>query len=778
MARKKGGRRGSKRKKTSTSKYKFRDARMQYHLGNFAKAASILRQATIDPHEKAKAQQLEIAINQQIAYELFTNRQYQEVIDTLQTSIKGKENQKETWIVKTHVFVGLSYLYLGGFESAKNHLNKVLQSKETTSFAFYYLLADVYHNHASYSKDLDFFSTHPTFVASIEKEQKDYLTIIFSIFKDDIEKANTQIKLFEDKSRAQKLNVDAIHAILNQSKLNTASTNKIKPLYRLLLSLPIDFEEKKYLSDFSYLKPALEKQALLANAFNLQKTITSLCQEAIPIPSKHWMDLLEQISDEYKYALVYNQMVALSKEDFEGNMGEMLRILETLHDAFFKIPESIFLYLQIVFYDVDSHYFYIFWKNVTQYLERFSKLLTPGQLNRIGWKLYEIFMSYNRQQYANSLEDIQHMAQQYNMLGLNMWLMLEEINQSKLKLSAKASSFFASKEVQNNERQIIENLTEFTQSLSISHGLFSGLSELFGISTGGGDIYEHQKLNRLQEQLFKAFAVEVHPSSKDIIFKIYKILHEENKKALEDSQSKISLNNYEALKKNYLQSLIHFEENHPESTHYQDYKRLLVLKDKNELVKLLQGRMTLSAQRKLKKFVQSDESIENTLTIFIELIDRKHFEEELITSLSHFFHVLGQEQPQKAAEYGEKFTNSYLRGCKAKHRCEHPDEFFLKFLEKSMTKFNGFLFATFYRMAQIYPLPLTNDKSALHYRVIGLLLENIMDSMQKNPQQTVHDEFNQALLAALGAKIKRDKRLKKLKKLYQEASIFFKNHNK
>lgn len=772
MARKKGGRRGSKAKKTSKSKYKFRDARMQYHLGHFAKAESILRQAAISPAEKEKAQELKINIHHQLAYQYFSQHQYQELLKLL----KETDNLSNTALIKNQIFTGLSHLYLGEFQKAKEDLKIVITSKETASFSFYYLLADLYQNHTTYHSEQDFLEFQANFVAPLEAHHKVYLSILFHIFNQNIKKAIEEIKNFDVKSRTQRLNMDALEAILSNDAFQTRSIEKIKPLYKLLLNFSLSTEEKTFLASFPNLELALEQQDLLADFEHVRKGITNLCQNGEAIPIKYWLSTYQQIPEKYQAYLIYNQVAALFNEDLEDGYRDICRILSTPKNPFFTLPDSLFLYLHIVIYDVDSHSFQDVWKNITNHIQKFAQLLTPGQFNYISWNLEKILVNYNRRDYINYKDNIQLLAEQYQMIGLKFWMILEQAINEKGALPNEASDLFTSKEIQNSKQFLLPSLNEFKEALHLHNFLDMFMFDAKDLPK---ERYLHKVLNRLQTQLFKAFSVEnIHPSAKAIIFDIYLILIGENKKALEDKQHQLSLSNYEALKENYLKTLIYFDENKPESFYYKGYRTLLSMKDKEEILQLLQGRMTQNKKKRLKAIAQTDSGIESVFDVFFDLIDHSHFDDDLIVPLSSFFQLLGQENLKKATLYANKFMERYLNELKAKHQCEHPDEFFLKFLETSIKKFDNVLFGLFYHMARLYPLPLLHNKSALQYRVIGFLLEHIMTVLKKAPKAPINMDFNQQLLLYLGAKIKRDKRLKKLKKTHQEATAFFENYNK
>ena len=768
MARKKARRR-QKAKKKQSFKYIFQDVKMKYYSGNYKSAASILRQAKIQAHEEKKAQQLDIKIQYHLAIEAFSLGNYKGVIPIIQSLSNHKETTHSVPLLKkAPVFLGLSYLFLNEYDKAATHLESAVNLK-LGNFSIYYLLAKLYRNHGVYTQLSDFIAAYPAHANNLRDDQKTYLESAFLMLKNDLAQAAVVLDSFEATNDIQSANIQALRAILTNNIL--PYDERIKPLYKLLLELSLSKEEKNQLGEIKLLSNELASFEAKEKNISLKKQLNSLCLEGRPLSAQVFEKVLQTLSKEYYPYLVYNQVAALYNENLEKNATTINQIINNHQISFFQVPESLFLYLSLVSYDESPHLASTVWKNIDAYLKDFKHLLSQGQLDQLGWLLHTNFINSKFSKTARYKRKIRQLADTYQMVGLKLWGILDTSLNTKKVLNNKESDLFTWKNVQHNRTQITKAVEQFFKETNTKK-LFNQLGDILGIRGLPDDLvnpgqnilysFQNQFILSLKKQ-------EVHPNAKEVILELFQLISKETI-AL---KGKHDVEKMEELLNNYAEYLEKFEENHPQSSYFQDYQSLVQIKMQNKLKSDLLHPKISHVKEKLQELISAKENINEIINVFITLLDEQHFETRLILPLTHFFDLLYKTHPEEAVNCAEIFTKNYHSELKDNYSCEHPDEFYIEFLEELMRKFNmNNLFPVVYVLAKYYVFTLLEEENA-DFRLISSLLTQLMKRLKQDTDFEYDDNFPRILLNFLKPKILRYKRTTKLKRVYNDAVDFF-----
>ncbi|MCP3931698.1 MAG: hypothetical protein GY705_21660 [Bacteroidetes bacterium] len=769
MARKKSKKRKGRSK--GQKQYSLSDVSMRFHQGNYKLALRTLANAKVRSEEAAKAKELKVNICHHLAYDHFCKQEFESAIKAVSSvlNMQAKEGQQFPLEVTT-TLVGLCHLYMGNFQKAESCLQASIEKENTRMFGFYYLLAILYQ--ARYESFSRFKENFASYFSHLDESRLEYLEIFFHLLKREYDTASHLLAAHETDSHIQHLNFNALQAIINKNNKSVSHSTKLKPLYRLLLRYELSATEKTYLSSYQALSPYFEElQQKEKDTLNLLR-IRQLCEEGEPLLDVDFSHLLQNIPEDLQPYVVYNQLALLyNSKNFQDNYNGILSYFKKNSRLFFRIPESIFLYLSFVYFDSDKHIASSFFSNIDQYLKNFGHLLSNSKLNRLGWMIFSCMDDNPDFTKLSNIgkRGIYELASQYpNIVAFQLWLMVEasvmpaSSQKGKLHLD-----LFSDPDVQNQRKEIIKHLDAFYRKMYPQESLLP-----FAMFSRKEDLHFFKTIiKQFTEQLLKSINDSSVAVEAKVVLDIFNLLHKYLAKLFNESEVKAD-SLYKSIKTGYQKALDYFDEKQENSPYFQDYKTFLLLPKMAKISSLLEEQ-PWNLEKSLAKLVKEG-AASVILDMILRNIEDSDFNSYYIPPLRIFLKV----QVDHAQERSVEFTESFIHAFKNKFQNIYyapSDEYYLELLKNCITKLKSSKYhKMIYTLVRGFRKELTEVEVAVYYNTAGKVLQFLMQAITNQPDFEYDASFVDELLQFTGDVAKKRK-LKGLGAIHKQAEVFFNN---
>ena len=738
---------------------------------HFSEAAAMLRKVKFPPKEKKEADQLNINIHYFWALDAFKNNDYLQAITTLRMFVERFKKKINLPLEKANILLGLCYFYNQDFGKATDYLMTAKNNPATQSFYFYYLLALVYKK--KYTNIATLLNDHEKEQAFLNPNQKTYLEIAIAIVQADFTKAQKLLAGFVPKNKTIASNIASLQAILRDTDYSD-SVKKIKPLYKSFLSLTLSDSEKKYLSKIPAFNQQVEHLKNNQLQTDLVKPLERLCEKGLSLTKKDFERCLG-LPEKYRPYIVYNQVTALFNEDIEETELEIVAILKKYDWYFFQVPEAVFLFVQIVYWNPENFTTVFFWKNIETSLDRFGKTFSNLQLNRLSWRLVGCLDDHGFSEGKTSDRRQNKLVKNYpQMLGLKWRQLTEYLLAPKTGLLESALDLFTFPNFQYGGHIAKSKWEDFLDMMYPDPAIISMMFNRVLMDDDylpvGESMIEEGMNNAYMISLTKAQSVliratteyTVHLKNK-VVLDFFKLTNqyiqkfEKEKKLILDKQLKTHF--FEA----YHKMIVFFEEDTSNSDYLQDYQTFEQAPKINRLAKILEedeaGKDTVEL---LQEYLEKGES--NIIhQVLLDELRFTTFIENALHKVSTYLNILiieGGKEP--LADVVERFANSYIKRLRLPYVPNYPDSNFFDILErliKAGTTPNHIL--TISILVERYMLFLTRVVEPMYYNMAEKILSYFLKAKKKQP----NFDFNLAIIQELKDFIKKAVIEKKLKKL-------------
>jgi len=708
---------------------------------NFAIAASILRKAKFPPQERKKADQFNIDIHYFWALDHFNKKEYLQAITTLRMFVERFKKKIQLPLEKANMLLGLSYFYRNDFVKATTYLETSKNTPATHSFYFYYLLSLIYQK--KHTNLAALFTEHEKQLPLLSPDQKEYLAIALALVQADYEKATKLLATYTAVDEALVSNIAGLRAILADTSYKSED-KLLKPLYKTFLKIELSEAEKQYFAKIPAIKEEVES---LEN--NELKTILAiplrkLCEDGESLTVVEFEQCM-RLPEAYRSFVVYNQVAALYNEDIEEKEANIVAIIKKYAYHFFQVPESIFLFAQIIYWDPDNFTPTFFWKNLETGLDRFGKSFTPNQLNRLSWRILNCLEDpdYSGKKIHNRRQN--KLAKAYpQMLALKYWQIIDGISTPDLEIQASVLDVFSYPNFQLGSHLATDKWELFLKTLYPDSSLISMIlgredSFLFG---GGFDrnaiendmtIMYGKLLNKTQTALVDATTKnEVHLKNR-VVLDLFKLTHQTMNKFEKDRDSVLNEETKTAFFKAYHRMIVFFEEDQPDSEYLQDYQLLENAPKINQLVKVIKGYDKIAIRDLFRKHISAGESN----LIHQALIDVLRYGEDIDNELATvllYLKILTEEQETELAAIVEHFGTLYVKRLRLPYVPSYPDSNYFHILEKlTKEKPSPTNILTILTLTEVYMPYLTREVEPFYYNMAEKLLRYFIKAKKKYP---------------------------------------------
>lgn len=758
----------------------FRKIKETLEAKRFSEAATILRKAKFPPKERKKANQLNIDIHYFWALDYFEQKEYLQAVTILRMFVERFKKKINLPLEKANMLLGLSYFYTNDFVKAADYLVTAKQKPATHSFYFYYLLTLIYQKKYTDLTALE--ADHEKELAYLTENQKSYLAVAMALVQADFEKATTLLNDWTATDDIFKTNAAALTAILQGKNYSTAP-EKIKPLYKSFLKIPLTEAEKEYLSQMPALETQVEKVKNSQLQTQLVVPLEKLCSEGISLPAAEFEQCME-LPEMYRSYLVYNQIAALYNEDIEETEDEIIPLLKKYERYFFQVPESVFLFAQIFYWSPENFTKTFFWKNIESSLDRFGKTFTPHQLNRLSWRLLGCLDEYTFMGDRTADRKQNNLVKAYpQMLGLKWSQVTESIFSPSNPLPQTALDIFTYPNFQHGSGIVKDKWESSLEGLYPDPGFISML-----LNSVGDDYYlpDHididghlngiyaELLGKAQYVLIKATTeYQVHLKNR-VVLDLFKLTNHAINKF--EKEQKVNLNKkiktrlFEA----YGKMIDLFEENQPDSEYLQDYKILENAPKINHLTDLANDNK--KDKKKLidafRQYIREGDSP----IVHQVLLDELRYSKTINKALENvliYFSVLLHEPAVELENIVRQFANSYVKKLRLPYVPKYPDSNYFDILEK-LTKENTTppYISTIGVLTEVYLPYMTRQVEPMYYNMAEKILSFFIKAKKKRPNFAFNQKLIQELMDFVGEAVAKRK-LKKLGATLADAKKVF-----
>lgn len=745
----------------------FQNIKDKLQSKHFAEAASILRRAKFPPPHKKKADQFNIDIHYFWALDYFEKKDYLQAVTTLRMFVERFKKKINLPIEKANMLLGLSYFYANDFTKAAAYLVTAKNKPTTHTFYFYYLLTLIYQKKYT---DLTALTTdHEKELALLTTDQKSYLAIAIALVQSNFEKAIMLLSTYsiEDENIAD--NIDGLKAILQETAY-APTTKSLKPLYKSFLDITLSEEEKQYLAKI----PEFQEQVKNLKNNQLQETLVvplqELCEKGIALTRQELKQAME-LPEAYRSYIVYNQVAALYNDDLEENELEIVAILKKYEWNFFQVPEAIFLFAQIVYWDSENFTPTFFWRNLERSLERFGKSFTPLQLNRLSWRISGCLddpaasdknMNNNRQRKLVTAYP--------QMLGLKWWQIDRGVFAPDCPFSDTTLSIFTNANFRYGSHIAKDKWEDGLEGMYPDLGLIANFLGPFEMSRLAEDGLIDKQLNDIytkvlyQAQNFLVRATtehQVHLKNK-VVLDLFKMTHESMNKFEKDRERTLDKTKKATFFEAYYKMIVLFEEDQADSKYLQDYQLVENAPKINRLAKVVgtyeRGKTLIDL---FKQHLAAGESSLIHQVLVDDLEQAYAMDEGLNTTLV-YFNVLIEVAETELTTIVRQFGNLYVKRIRLIYVPRYPDTSFFYLLEKLTKNKPTPAYITIINALTAVYLPfITKTVEPLYYNMAEKLLSYFIKAKKKQP----NFEFNQVVIQALKKLVKEAVEARKLKKL-------------
>ncbi|MCD4746901.1 MAG: hypothetical protein K8R58_11440, partial [Bacteroidales bacterium] len=345
-----------------------------YEQGNYSRANELLKKAKITSEESGIAKQLKVEIANQVSISYFKEYKFKEAIQCAESTFNIQPKPEYPLPnANTNIIIGLSHLFLGNYNDAIQYLKSTHNNPETSSFYFYYILAELYNNQYESCKSIvEFNNLNKEYLEQIPDNKKAWLQAVFYLIKNKFLACSNKLKEINTESHVQTRNLEFLINYLNKKRFKQEYQG-LKPLYKFLSGFELSFTEELFLHHFQNIKQYHKNIKSKIKNKDLSDNINNLCFNAIPLDERI-LDLFisdNELKDNFKY-IIYNNVNALVSDfnieyNNDGNYELANRYINKFRNYFFQIPESVFLYLSFT-HMLDYLKDDLFFRNILYYI--------------------------------------------------------------------------------------------------------------------------------------------------------------------------------------------------------------------------------------------------------------------------------------------------------------------------------------------------------------------------------------------------------------------------
>ncbi len=736
---------------------------------HFSQAAAILRKTKFPPKEKKKADQLNIDIHYYWALAYFEEKEYLRAITTLRMFVERFKKKIKLPLEKANMLLGLSYLYTNDFVKAATYLATAKNTPATQPFYFYYLLSLVYQK--KYEDLVGLTADHEKELNLLTEDQKSYLTIAIALVQSNFEQAKTLLADYNANDKNIADNINSLKAILEETTYQ-ATTPTLKPLYKSFLKLNLSDIEKQYLAKI----PGFKEQVVDLKNDQLQEDLViplqKLCEEGKSLARWKFERCMEMPEIHRPY-IVYNQVAALYNEDIEDeeNEYEMVAIIKKYERHFFQMPEAIFLFAQIMYWNPENFTPTFFWRNLEHSLDRFGQSFTPLQLNRLSWRIAGCLEDpdpakkriHNSHQYKLAKAYPQMLGMKWGQIDDYVFAPDSSLLDSSLDIFTYANFQYGSHIARDKWENGLEGLypdpsliASFLGHLEMGHMINESV-----IENHLDEVYT-KILNKAQTFLTKATtAHQIHLKNK-VVLDLFKMTHQSMNKFEKDRGRIVGKTKKAKFFDAYYQMIVLFEEDQADSEYLQDYQLLENAPKINHLTKVIK---THKKEKELIDLFQNHLAAGESNLIHQVLLDNlryTHLIDEALDITLIYFKVLIDKGDTALADIVQNFGNLYIKRLRLPYVPNFPDSNFFHILEQLIKgKMTIAHITTINTLATVYLPFITRTVEPLYYNMAEKLLSYFIKVKKKQPNFA----FNQLLIQELKKFVKEAVEERKLKKL-------------
>ena len=729
-----------KKKKVANPEQIFQQINGELEQENFALAASILRKAKFPPQERKKADQLNIDIHYFWALDSFKKKEYTQAITTLRMFVERFKKKIKLPLEKANMLLGLSYFYGNDFVKATTYLETSKNTPATYSFYFYYLLTLIYQK--KYTNLAALFTDHEKQIPLLSPDQKEYLAIAVALVQADYEKATELLASYTAVDEVLVSNIAGLRAILANAPYKSEE-KFLKPLYKTFLKIELSEAEKQYFAKIPAIKEKVESLENSELKTVLANPLRKLCEDGESLTTVEFEQCMG-LPEAYRSFIVYNQVAALYNEDIEEKEADIIAIIKKYDYHFFQVPESIFLFAQIIYWDPDNFTPTFFWKNLETSLDRFGKSFTPNQLNRLSWRVLNCLEDpdYSGKKIHNRRQN--KLAKAYpQMLALKYWQIIDGISTPDLEIQASVLDVFSYPNFQLGSHLAKDKWELFLKVMYPSSSLISMIlgredDFLFGgidrnaLENDMTKVYS-KLLNKTQTALIDATTKnEVHLKNK-VVLDLFKLTHQAMNKFEKDRDTVLNEEKKTAFFKAYHQMIVFFEENQADSEYLQDYQLVENAPKMNLLAKVIKEYDKIAIRDLFRKHIAAGESNLIHQALIEELRYGDDIDNELDT-IHLYLRLLMEEQETELATIVANFGTLYVKRLRLPYVPSYPDSNYFHILEKlTKEKPSPTNILTILTLTEVYMPYLTREVEPFYYNMAEKLLSYFIKAKKKYP---------------------------------------------
>ena len=662
-----------RKSKKQKGKFSLRDVELSIQQGNFQRANKKLINARTKTGEEEKHLSLKLEITKLLALKYFENHEYGKITKFLLPTIANISKQYSAIdCSRFSTIMGVSYLYQQQFLEGKKYLQP--QSEKEPTAGFYFLLAVLYAKEETFSSWDIFVEKYNSIFQNINESRKKYTEVVFHLINNNNIAAVDLLENITHESRTNLFNLQVLKNIYAPEKhtFDSANTNldKVKPLYKLLLSLPISNEkEVAHLESIPLLEKKVTHLQNASNSHSVSEQLEKITTGNKALPYRELEQTLAKTPKEYHPYIIYNQAAIIANEGYQEAVDDkkIILLLDKHIHSLLLLPEGGMLYFEMADFYPSGFSAQKLIASLKEYLSNFGNTLTPVQLANLSWKLFDIFqngLASNNNAFHYRKQLIRIIENHPTLYGIKWWLFLHMImsDLDKEDFPKEVLDIFnhdLSKHTQKMMKQNFDGMLETLapDGVSMSDLLLSMFDRKMDKELKSKASIAFKKTAKKLGETFAEAANEygVHPNSK-ILLDCYKITFRDlanNAHVFDKKDTTIS-----SLEKEYENALKLLGEHDSESAYFKDFKSrnsyLLMGEIMDQLGNAPKSKYFL---KKVDEFVEelgADLLVDELLDNLEELDYEEELEDGTVRLLMHLFTKTDAPKESPLFLFGQK----------------------------------------------------------------------------------------------------------------------------
>ncbi len=758
-------RRKKKNNKTQ-SKLGFKDVITRFSDEDYTGALNLLKKIRTKPEEAGQIKQLKACLVNRFALDAMKSSAYKEALQSLEGNFQVQAKAGFPLpLDSTNILAGICLLYLGNHDDALQKFEQITSPVHPDVY-FYQLLALIYTQKEKKEDFATFQKEHKASLTTLSVEKQQYIPIAWHISKGDFVYAAMLLEQLKTSDAATQSNIKALQAIITNTTFDTDKPDSVKTVYKAFLQLDTSLSERTYLDSFEAFEELIFSMDRAEDTFKLKDHLAVLCIEGRSLESAAFDYCFNQLRDNHKHYLVYNQIANLYNESEESLNKNIYQYLRKHMSLFLKVPEALILYMDITLCNPSKIRPESFWRNIYNFLEHFGSTLPVFKLDHIGWHIQLACESRGFLDDKKPHQIIKICEDYPRMIGIKIQLLLLQSLHPNMRVSDDLKDVFSQPHLQDNKRQILSALSLF----------FSGyLNELHFLDFDNRLC--QQALNTIKNLQSKIlYYLSIHPPAQNatVVLDIFRRIHFflEDIDELYDINEFDNYNSYsDEIEDNYkivLQFFSHLEDD-PEFMN--EYSQLFKVSPYLKLAKLIEsGKSQEAIAGEMKNLVKTQPPQE-ILDFLVGGIQRHYHHFAFAGPLAYFFQYLCESKPEIAVQIASSYGGKYIDTEDLFYI--HRDKFYVAIIERFVKLKQPIYHTMVFRFLEGLVLLMTKTIRPRNYNTAGKALVYMKMVIEKNPRF----EFDKDLITVLIAFVERAvkvRKLKTLKKTLTQVKAFFK----